>query len=336
MLLNRLHLACLTAPATALVVLLAPSMALADTFPEVVSEVSVMGDVIAGRPVSCDGATFAGPNLGPVSYVWTKTGAGQVGSEQVYVPSRDDIGWDLSCRASVSNEAGTAESNSDQLSVIDGRPSAEQAPRITGKTAPGTQVACSTGTWTGEGITYAYQWLLNEKPIPGATTARLRLLDRFLDKTVACRVTATNASGSTSRDSKAIVPFAPPILAPLAKRQPAVPKLATAISKGITNKLVCNGTCATETTAFILATDAARLGIRGREIGGVVIVGSGTAHRTFQGELVVTTRFTASAKKGLAKATSQRIDMVFETSAGTKYSFKKYHVAVTKSIKLRR
>ena len=336
MLLNRLRLVSFAAPATALVALLAPSMALADSHPEVVTAPSVAQPVIAGRAASCDGAVFAGPNLGPISYAWFKTGVGQVGSEQTYVPSRDDIGWDLSCRASVSNGAGTAEASSEQVSVVDGSPSPEQAPRITGKATPGVVASCSTGTWTGEGNSYAYSWLLNDTPIAGATNARLLLLDRFVDKTVACRVTATNQSGSQSRDSTAIVPFNPPILAPLTRIQPRLPKLRTAIAQGITNRLACNATCATQSHAFILASDAARLGIRGRNLGGVIVVGTGKATRTFKGQLVVKTVFTASAKRGLAKARSQRIDLLFETSGGTRYSHRKYHVAVSRSVTLRR
>ena len=336
MFLNRLRLVSLAVPAAAMSALLAPSMAHADTFPEVVTSPSVAGPVVAGRAASCDGAVFSGDNLGPVTYAWFKTGAGQVGSAQAYVPSRDDIGWDLSCRAYVSNAAGTAEASSGQVSVVDGTPSAEAAPRLSGKGTPGLAVTCSTGTWTGEGNTYAFSWLLDDQPIAGATQPRLLLLDRFVDKTVACRVTATNASGSASRDSNVVVPFNPPILAPLTRIQPPLPKLRVALAQGITNRLACNATCATQSTAFILASDASRLGIRGRNLGGVIVVGTGRATRTFKGQVVVRTVFTASAKRGLAKARSQRVDLLFETSGGTTYSPRKYHVAVSKSVTLRR
>lgn len=304
--------------------------------PTLVTQPSVSGTIVAGRAATCAGAVFAGDNLGAISYSWTKTGSGQVGTQQSYTPTRADIGWDLSCRAMVSNPGGSAEGSSSQYSVEDGTPNVDESPKAIGKGTPGLAITCTPGKWFGEGITYSYQWLLNEKPIVGATSQRLIVLDRFVEKLLECRVTATNASGSSSQDSNGISGFAPPILAPLAKVQPALPKLKAAIAKGITNKLVCNASCATESHSAILATDAARLGITGRNIGGFVFIGVGHAKRTYKGELVVTTVFNASAKKGLAKVRKPiRVDLIFETAWGQTYSFKKYHVAASKTVTLR-
>ncbi len=305
--------------------------------PTLVTNPSVSGTIIAGRPATCAGAVFDGYNMGAISYLWTKSGAGEVSTQQTYTPTRADIGWDLSCRATVTNPGGSAEGYSAQYSVEDGTPNVDVSPKITGKGTPGLALACTPGKWSGEGITYSYQWLLGDKPIAGAITTRLIVLDRFVEKIIKCRVTATNASGSASQVSNGVAGFAPAILAPVAKQQPATPKLKVALAKGITSKVVCNGSCATEAHAFILATDAARLGIRGRNLGGVMVIGTGSAKRTYKGDLLVTTVFSASAKKGLAKIRKPiRIDLLFETAAGSTYSFKKYHVATSRSVMLRR
>ncbi|MCZ4497078.1 MAG: hypothetical protein JWM25_1663 [Thermoleophilia bacterium] len=327
----------LAVPTVAALALLMPSLANAEEAPTLVSAPSVTGDVIAGGTVSCDGVVFAGENLVDATFGWYIAGGGQVGSGQVYVPTREQIGYEISCRASVSNGAGTLDAFSGQYAVEDGTPSSDSSPKIVGKATPGLAVTCTPGTWTGEGNTLSYQWTLNETPIAGATSARLLLVDAYSDKEVVCRVTATNASGSASTNSNTVSPFHPPILAPLAKKQPALPKLKAAIAGGITSKLVCNASCTTQSHAFMLATDAKRLGIRGRNLGGLIIIGTGTAKRTYKGELLVTTRFTASAKKGLAKIkTPTRIDLLFETAWGPKYSHKMYHVATSTSVKLRR
>jgi hypothetical protein len=312
-----------------------PSIGHAEEFPNEVTAPTVAGTVMAGRAATCEGASFSGDNV-TITYAWYKTGAGKLADGQTYIPTRDDIGWDITCRATGTNSIGSLESYSPQYQVQDGTPNNEVSPRIVGKATPGLAVTCTTGTWSGEANTYSHQWLLDEQPIAGATKDKILVLDRFHDRELVCRVTATNASGSASMNSNTVAPFHPPILAPIAKVQPKLPRLKAAIASGIRSKLVCNATCATQSHAFMLAGDAARLGIKGKNLGGLVIVGVGRAHRTYKGELFVTTTFTASAKKGLRKLRKPvRIDLLFETSWGKRYNFREYHVASSKSIKLR-
>ncbi|MCW2973052.1 MAG: hypothetical protein JWN72_1325 [Thermoleophilia bacterium] len=326
-----------TVPALAALALLAPSVALAEGLPQVVASPTITGPVIGGGTVSCDGAQFSGDALGAVSFAWFKAGGGQVGSAQAYVPTAADIGWEISCRATVSNADGSAEANSPYVPVEDGTPQSVKAPTVAGSPMTGATVTCSPGTWSGGVDSYAYQWLLNDKPIKGATATKLRLLDSFYEKTVVCRVTATNVSGSAARESRAIVANHPQLKVSIAKVQPKLPTLKQAAARGITSKIACNASCATESHAFILTTDARRLGISGRDLGGLTIVGVGHARRTFTGQLVVTTVLSASAKRGFAKATGPlRVDLLFETAWGPKYSFKLVHEADSYTVKLKR
>jgi hypothetical protein len=327
----------LAIPALAALALLTPAAALAAGPPQVVASPTVTGRVIGGGTVCCDGAQFSGDALGAVSYAWFKAGGGQVGSAQAYVPTTADIGWEISCRATVSNPDGDAEANSAYVPVEDGTPESVNAPTVTGSPMTGSTVTCAPGTWSGGVDSYAYQWLLNDKPITGATATKLLLRDSFYEKTVVCRVTATNVSGSAARESRAIVADHPRLKVSIVKLQPKLPSLKQAVAHGITSKIACNVSCATESHAFILTTDARRLGISGRDLGGLTIVGVGHAHRTFAGQLQVTTVLSASAKRGFAKAKgSLRVDLLFETAWGPKYSFKLLHEADGYTVKLKR
>jgi DNA-binding beta-propeller fold protein YncE len=87
-------------------------------------------------------------------------------------------------------------------------PGGTGAPQITGGYKLGSTLSCSQGEWasdlTGAFLfhapqTYSYQWLDGGTPIPGATSSTY-MVTRFLGL-YQCRVTATNAGGSTSQTS---------------------------------------------------------------------------------------------------------------------------------------
>ncbi len=69
-------------------------------------------------------------------------------------------------------------------------------PVITGDAVVGGALAASQGTWSTDGLTFAYQWLRDEEPIEGATSAEYAPVVADLGKAVSVKVTATK-SGST-------------------------------------------------------------------------------------------------------------------------------------------
>ncbi len=69
-------------------------------------------------------------------------------------------------------------------------------PAITGTMTVGQTLNGSTGTWTGVGIVYEYQWFADGVAIPGAVAATFLLTSAQLGKRVQLRVAASNASGS--------------------------------------------------------------------------------------------------------------------------------------------
>lgn len=66
----------------------------------------------------------------------------------------------------------------------------------------------STGTWTGEGITYSYQWLKNNVAISGATSATYVPVVGDVGATIKIRITATNGGGSASATDSGVIVIA--------------------------------------------------------------------------------------------------------------------------------
>lgn len=91
------------------------------------------------------------------------------------------------------------------------------APVVSGTPAVGRSLSCSRGSWTGSpALTFTYIWLRNGAAIAGATrnTYGVQAADRGTG--LACKVTATNKSGSAAAVSNVLaVPAAPPPQAPV-------------------------------------------------------------------------------------------------------------------------
>jgi hypothetical protein len=75
------------------------------------------------------------------------------------------------------------------------------APAITGTTTAGQTLTCSTGTWTGAGITYTYAWRRQGSNTTLGTATTYVLVAADQTKTITCIVTATNAFGRVAQVS---------------------------------------------------------------------------------------------------------------------------------------
>lgn len=84
-------------------------------------------------------------------------------------------------------------------------PVAIEPPTVTGTPKVGERLTAAPGAWDVEGLTFAYQWLADGEPIPGATGERFRLTDAQQGSAVSVRVTAS-AEGlpDGSADSEAV------------------------------------------------------------------------------------------------------------------------------------
>lgn len=84
------------------------------------------------------------------------------------------------------------------------------APVVTGIAAVGQTLACDHGLWYGAPTGYAYQWLRDGANIGGATSATYVVVSGDLTHAISCKVTATNANGSTPATSNALTIVALP------------------------------------------------------------------------------------------------------------------------------
>ncbi len=81
-----------------------------------------------------------------------------------------------------------------------GAPRNTTPPRITDSAAStdGSPLVCNPGTWTGGTASYAYRWLRDGVVRPGVSGSSYDLVAADDGTEITCRVTATNAVGSTS------------------------------------------------------------------------------------------------------------------------------------------
>lgn len=91
-------------------------------------------------------------------------------------------------------------------------PSNTVAPAISGTIDFEETITCSTGTWSGAPTSYAYAWFVDGVLDPGLGTANAIVISGSLSqKTVKCRVSASNAYGSTTAYSNEVaIPKATP------------------------------------------------------------------------------------------------------------------------------
>jgi hypothetical protein len=122
-------------------------------------------------------------------------------------------------QVTATNAAGSATSSSAQSApVVVGPPANTDLPAISGTAQDGQTLQASTGTWTNNPSSYAYQWLRCDSlgsgcgPVAGDTAAGYTLGSADVGSTMGVLVTATNAGGSASGQSAqtAVVAAVPP------------------------------------------------------------------------------------------------------------------------------
>ena len=173
---------------------------------------TITGQARQGRVLTANNGTWAN-NPTTFAYQWQRcnvdgasctniTGA----TQRTYTATAADVDRTLRVGVIASNADGGTTAYSAPTDVV----SANTAPRntarptVTGSARVGSELAASTGTWTGGVRSYAYQWErcdpagANCADVTGATgrTYGVRAADE--GSTLRVRVTATNLAGSTS------------------------------------------------------------------------------------------------------------------------------------------
>jgi hypothetical protein len=149
--------------------------------------------------LSCASGTWS--NSPTFTYQWLRNGT-EIGgaTSSSYTVVAEDEGKSLQCRVTGTNPDSTASAVSARL-VADPQPGTapptlSSAGYIFGARQVGGTLSCEPGSWTGS-PTFTYQWLRNGTEIGGATSSSYTGVTADRGTTVQCRVTATNAGGST-------------------------------------------------------------------------------------------------------------------------------------------
>lgn len=104
------------------------------------------------------------------------------------------LGLALSTSTAASTAAGGGGPSAPIIQVL---------PAITGTQRVGSQLTCSTGTWSGSPSGYTYQWQRGGANIGSATASTYTLVSADFNTLITCEVTATNPTGSTMAESAA-------------------------------------------------------------------------------------------------------------------------------------
>jgi hypothetical protein len=86
-----------------------------------------------------------------------------------------------------------------------GTPVNTAPPAITGDPAIGAKLTAEPGTWTGEGLSYAYQWQRDGADIAKATSAAYTVTKKDAGHALTVVVTATSSTGATASATSAPV-----------------------------------------------------------------------------------------------------------------------------------
>jgi hypothetical protein len=195
------------------------------------------------------------------------------------------------------SEGGTT--SSINVGMLPSAPHNTAAPAVTGTALVGDALACSNGSWTGEGMLsvqsgwplttpFGYQWLREGSAINGATSASYVVQSADEGHGLACEVTATNAAGhEASKSGSVTVPV--PVVTASSSRLVFVKDTAKA-------SIACaNAVCAG--TAEVTARVATKHG-RKR----TVVIAKGTYSLTAGTHGTVTLRLTGPGAKAMLAA----------------------------------
>lgn len=83
-------------------------------------------------------------------------------------------------------------------------PAGTGPPEIAGAPSVGRSFSCSQGSWTGDQLTFSYQWLRDGAPIGGATSTTYTVASADAGHQLACQVTGSNAKGAVSQTSSPV------------------------------------------------------------------------------------------------------------------------------------
>jgi hypothetical protein len=154
------------------------------------------------------------------TYQWNRAGSAISGATaSAYVPVSADVGNTLTISVTATNGFGssTPATSAATSAVIDIIPTISSVPTISGTAQVGQTLTATTGTWTHNPTSFAYQWNRAGTAIAGATASTYVPVAADVGSMLTVSVVATNSGGSSTPAVSA------PTAAVIAAPPPAIP-----------------------------------------------------------------------------------------------------------------
>ena len=193
----------------------AATSAAIDMIPTNSSVPTISGTAQVGQTLTATTGTWT-HNPTSFTYQWNRAGT-PIGGATVstYVPVAADVGNTLTVSVVATNSGGSSSSatSSATSSVIDIIPTNSAVPTISGTAQVGQTLTATTGTWTHNPTSFAYQWKRAGTAIGGATASTYVPVAADVGNTLTVSVVATNSGGSsspaTSAATSAVIDISP-------------------------------------------------------------------------------------------------------------------------------
>ncbi len=164
--------------------------------------------LFVGDVADCDGGTWSDP-AATLAFSWKRNGStipGEISASHTVVAL--DAGQPLVCSVIATNGVGpSAPADSAPVTPVMPAPPVNTALPTTFPAAPvyqGDTLYCDPGTWTGDNLSYAYNWYLGTTTSVGTNDSYL-IAGGDVGKTVTCKVTASNGVTTVSATSAGVV-----------------------------------------------------------------------------------------------------------------------------------
>lgn len=165
---------------------------------------SIAGSAAYGSTLVCTPGYWLN---GPTSYVYSwqrnaTTTISGVSSSDAYTLTSSDVGQAITCTVAASNASGSGSATSSPITPVaapvNGVPSNESPPSITGRADEGQTVGCAPGAWLNSPIRYSYSWQRDGLNMSGQTGQNYRLTSADVNRVITCEVVASNAAGDSA------------------------------------------------------------------------------------------------------------------------------------------